>query len=730
MNTVRLSALALAVVTFFALLCGRPAAARERAYGVSFVFQDATVERACLHGALPHCALSYDEGPFMGEYQLFDGFSSELRPADANAVYTAKTIPSKPGETLFFSLSSEYAAPGGRAAVCVYGGCAFDGFSLRLLYDDALLTLEKVDFDLDGARFENDCLIYEGKEQKPGRIAALSFAVSEDFSGKTLVDLLPEVSKDGKKLPVAVIAGAVNASSACPGDLNGSGAADEKDAEALLSMLSRGEGADLDGDGVCSVRDLYALLCHFEGFPAPLYDQSFSGEHTVEYSSSVGGEISGNAQQRAAFSMRGSAVSAKPIDGFFRFAGWSDGCPTLRRSEIHICADTKLEARFDACMPDDFVLPKMEINSEYGWIFSKTDYQSAEVTMTGAEDGFNFEKADAEIRGRGNSTWDYYKWIKPSYKLRFEEKAALIPGKGAERDWVLLTTYTDKSMLRNWATLHLAEFFENISFVSGCRFIELTLNGNYLGVYLLCEQVEVSRQRINIDDSVTGPDKDLLMELNARAVSPAVPIQGGQHPYEIKSTVVRSDITSLRKELTETDRLIKSGDREKIAARIDIPSFVDMFILEELSNDRDVGYASFYILRKNGIYSLTAPWDFDLAWGNDNEYPDYDVLMTDINGNDWFKALYKQQWFRELVAARWKELRPFIDAVNAEIGIMGDLLKDGAKRTYAVFDVMGQKIFMETMEQARLMTYREHVEWFMNWYRLRADWLEETFTGK
>ena len=702
------------------------AAPDEAAPAVSFVFGEARRTRTYAKGEVPLCTLCFDEGPFDGTYRLFAGFDAGIAPVAGDAVYTAQISEAKTEDVLFFSLSYAGAPAGGEALLSLYAGCAFDALSLRLLYDDAVLTFVGLESAIDGLTAKDGALTYSGAARAAGKIAELRFRVGENGGTRVFVDLLPDVYLEGARLPVAVNAGAVLRAEKNAGDLDGSGRLDEGDRSALLDGLSKGGGVDLDGDGVCGVKDLSALICSSLGVPVPLYDGSYKAESTLSYTAGIGGKLTGEATRTAPFAKRADAAAAAPIDEFYRFCGWSDGWPSLERSDPGLGADASYEALFELYTPE-YVIPQMSIRTAGRQeIRSKTNYIGATCTITGAEEGYNFESLTAQIRGRGNSSWDAYRHFKPSYKLLLDQKQALIPGKGKEKDWILLTTMSDKSMLRNWATLHLGELFDGIGFSSGCRFVEVTLNGTYLGLYLLCEQVEISPARIAIDDNVEGADKDLLFALNARAEEPKFTISGGQQPYEFKSTVSSDDLREIRRDVTRADKAIKAGDRAGVEKYIDLASFVDMFILEELSNDRDVSFASFYILRKDGIYYLTAPWDFDLAWGNDSEYPNYDVLMTDINGNYWFKALWKQAWFKELVEERAKELWNTVEAVRRELDVMCSLLTPAVDKFVDRYGVIAQPI-MEPWSTVFLNTYPEQVAWFSEWYLNRMEFLYATF---
>ena len=145
--------------------------AEGKEYRITFAFQDAEKTCVCKEGEIPRCPLAFDEGPFNGAYQLFDRFEPELSAAKKDASYTVLTSPAKPDETLFFSLSCVCVPEKSEAAVSVYAGCAFDAFSLRLLYDDTYLIFKEAKPFINGTRYENGALIYEGSRQEKGKIA-------------------------------------------------------------------------------------------------------------------------------------------------------------------------------------------------------------------------------------------------------------------------------------------------------------------------------------------------------------------------------------------------------------------------------------------------------------------------------------------------------------------------------------------------------------------------------
>mgnify|MGYP003304753794 CR=1 FL=1 len=144
-------------------------------------------------------------------------------------------------------------------------------------------------------------------------------------------------------------------------------------------------------------------------------------------------------------------------------------------------------------------LPVVYINTENGApITSKETYIDAELIIQGNET-YNSETTKlyngaTEIRGRGNSTWSQPK--KP-YRLKLDKKTDLF-GMGKSKHWVLLANYMDESLQRNTLAYNLsgAMGMEQMSTV----FVDVVLNGDFIGNYQLCENIRVDPTRVDIFD--------------------------------------------------------------------------------------------------------------------------------------------------------------------------------------------------------------------------------------
>ncbi|MET0211055.1 MAG: CotH kinase family protein, partial [Burkholderiaceae bacterium] len=140
-------------------------------------------------------------------------------------------------------------------------------------------------------------------------------------------------------------------------------------------------------------------------------------------------------------------------------------------------------------------LPQVAITTENGArIDSKDEDREGTLAIADAA-GTPLYAGPMEVHGRGNYTWELPK--KP-YKVKLDDKAELL-GMPSNKHWVLLANYADKTLMRNDVTFALSEAM-GMAWTPRSRFVELTVNGSYDGVYQLTEHVRVDKNRVDIDE--------------------------------------------------------------------------------------------------------------------------------------------------------------------------------------------------------------------------------------
>ncbi|MBR5371804.1 MAG: CotH kinase family protein [Oscillospiraceae bacterium] len=153
-----------------------------------------------------------------------------------------------------------------------------------------------------------------------------------------------------------------------------------------------------------------------------------------------------------------------------------------------------------------------------GYVMPPAPYYE-DCTVTVYEDGKTAgTPAAAQVKVRGNWTTNYAK--KP-LRLKFGEKQNLLGlNNGTEqKNWVLLAEYKDASMLRDKAMLGISRDIlkKNRLYSSDTTLAEVQINGQYWGVYLVAEQQQVGKDRVDITKNkkdYTGTDIGYFLEFD------------------------------------------------------------------------------------------------------------------------------------------------------------------------------------------------------------------------
>lgn len=145
-------------------------------------------------------------------------------------------------------------------------------------------------------------------------------------------------------------------------------------------------------------------------------------------------------------------------------------------------------------------------------------YEACTVTLTDADKTVLLDAANAQVKVRGNWTTSYDK--KP-LRIKFEESQNMLGlNDGATfKNWLLLAEYKDASMLRNKAALAIARelLAKDGLYASDAALVEVVINGQYWGVYLLAEQQQVNKDRVDITEvteGYTGTDIGYFLEFD------------------------------------------------------------------------------------------------------------------------------------------------------------------------------------------------------------------------
>jgi len=303
-------------------------------------------------------------------------------------------------------------------------------------------------------------------------------------------------------------------------------------------------------------------------------------------------------------------------------------------------------------------------------ITSKTTYVYS--TMYYVDEDDVVTKYDSmEIRGRGNSTWNLSK--KP-YRIKFHEKQKFL-GKGYAnaKKWTLMANAGDKTLMRNAVTSLMGDFL-GMKNNPAHKFVDLTLNGRFLGNYQICDQVEVRPHRVNIteqdypltdESDISGGyllEVDGFQDGNCFTTSRySVPIRI-HYPDDEDISVSQNEY--IRQYMKEFEAVLSGNsfaDPDKgYRSWVDSVSLANWFVATEVSGNIDGYYSTYFYKNQQDSLLYWGPlWDYDIAYANDSRKGDTSSqLMTNVGYGQtklWINRMWEDPWFARLVSRRMKE---------------------------------------------------------------------------
>jgi hypothetical protein len=331
-------------------------------------------------------------------------------------------------------------------------------------------------------------------------------------------------------------------------------------------------------------------------------------------------------------------------------------------------------------------LPIIKINTPLGIpIVSKEDYITANIQITDPKNAAYNLQTQTEIRGRGNDTWIYQK--KP-YRLKFFEKQSLF-GLQKAKSWVLLANYHDRTLIMNTIAFELGRRL-GLPYTNHYVHVELVLNGVYEGSYVLTEQVQVGKGRVDIDE-----DKGFLVEFDTYYdEEPKFKTTNYQLPVMIKSPedlpnssgydFVKNRINALDNALFN-DAAFSSKAHQGL---IEMDTFVDFLLINEIVGNGEVGFpkSTYMYQDKDKKMSMGPLWDFDLGYGYSAEEGRHFVLNDSRNNiHPFFKRLFADSDFTGKYKKHWNDNYGQIASMSNFIDEMARKLELSQQANYKVW---------------------------------------------
>jgi hypothetical protein len=410
------------------------------------------------------------------------------------------------------------------------------------------------------------------------------------------------------------------------------------------------------------------------------------------------------------------------------------------------------------------ILDEPKITADMGIIYN------GEGNRNNVTDPFNNFKGKIAIEIRGSSSQMF-----PKKQYGFEivdengaGKDTVLLGLPTEEDWILFAPYNDKSLIRDVLAYKMGNDLHR--YTPRTRYCELVIDGDYKGIYVLIEKIKRDKNRVDINkldpdeasgddvsggyiikiDKMTGDNDPGWMSANP----PAGAVSGSKFITFLYEYPDPRDITRPQRDYIQNfimsfeETLLSKNFKDPVdgyAKYIDVESFVDFFIINEVSKNVDGYRLSTYMHKQRnsdgGKLVMGPIWDFNLAFGNADycttgTHDGFVLYFNTICPDDywlipfWWKRLLQDPTFARKVTTRWAELRAGAfrtGAVHAYIdSTVAVLNQEASQRNFQRWPVLGQYVWPNYFVGS---TYASEVKWLKDWVAARMSWLDTSIEG-
>lgn len=372
------------------------------------------------------------------------------------------------------------------------------------------------------------------------------------------------------------------------------------------------------------------------------------------------------------------------------------------------------------------------------------------ITIISGEGEVNSVSDVGTIKLRGNST---SLADKAAYNISFNTKQKVFANAATGKKWCLLANAYDKTLLRNKLAMDLGKALGNVDTPEE-HYADLYLNGRLMGTYLISEPADNGRSGIEFNDE---DDDEMMFELEKERV------ESDQTYYKTEVLGMRfvtadpegldtttAKYTNWVNTLKTFETALKNTSSDDMLNYIDVDSFVDMYIVNELFQTVDFGYSSvkFYTKKNasgNPIIHAGCLWDFDLSSGN-SVYDECRTLNTfrGQNVNEWFKYLMQNNTFKQKVIKKYTEMQPTIQNIyqnntlgTNQIDLNLSFIENSKNRNYTPISEGGAgwseskadsyeytwAYGYTTLAPYSGYTYNQHVDYLRTWLKSRNEWI-------
>lgn len=355
------------------------------------------------------------------------------------------------------------------------------------------------------------------------------------------------------------------------------------------------------------------------------------------------------------------------------------------------------------------------------------------------------------IKVRGNATAGYPK--KP-YKLKLPEKANLLDktaplssSENKDKNWVLLAGYCDKTLLRTKTGFFTASLFNELAeneplYVPHSEFVDVVLNGEYIGNYVLSDSVKEGDNRVKVNEKETKnggigfvAEYDSTYYVNEpKWFKSAIK----QYPYTFKFPDTDDENFDSYMSDFETyinafeDALYNSESNDDWKEYIDIGSFARWFLSHNILGNKDT---NFFFSKKNSVTDNSSEnksklvmgpvWDFEWSIGIGWYYGSRPMPADFWCVNHWyFKELLTKEEFKSEVKNQWQKLIEaypnLTETINNQMDTWANEIDISQQMNFKRWDVLNTSVSIGGIP---LGSYEAELECDKQFILNRIEWL-------
>lgn len=362
-------------------------------------------------------------------------------------------------------------------------------------------------------------------------------------------------------------------------------------------------------------------------------------------------------------------------------------------------------------------------------------------------------ESNAMFRIRGNSSRNF---SKKSYLIKLTDD---VGGKNPQEmmgmeehdTWALYGPFLDKTLLRNYMWMNISG--EIMGYAPNVRYCEMFLDGSYQGLYLMMETVSRGTYRVDLEeykpgasytdyivrvDKANGDIRDLEVFSDY-----TMRLERSTHNQTKLSVVYPSDVVLnekicdyIEKDFSRFEKALYSSDYKSLSRGyrhyIDVDSFVDYYILQEILCNNDMCNRSTYLYKDRlGKIHMGPVWDYNNVLDNyiRLELDSSEFLFTD---RLWYDRLLTDEEFNRQVRERYRQLRRTVlseEYLMKYIDETVEFLGDSIERNYAVWGYSFEAENLSSLERRSPLEknptdYIEAVENMKAFIRERGRWMD------